>query len=228
MTFADFGWSVDAPAGWYSGSFSGSYNPLGMRDVATGEPINGNSAVYIGSGGPITGALGMFFTTEGNGGLTDPIDPSLCDRCLLTVYEKPGGNGGTDDLGYFAVRVRDGADDRADSFWYIATDPMAPPTGGDGAQFDFRSLDFHTASWDNFAVDETGAVAPVRGSTVGTLPAGLVINGVGVVSSLTNGANDFTGLDYADYRILCVPEPASVVLVACAMGFLLCSRRKVN
>ena len=224
LPFSTYGWTIDAP-GWYSGSYSGNYAPL-LLDAATNAPINGNSAVFIGSGGPITEVLGMFYGLEGSPGFDVPIDPSVCDRCLLTVYSQPGPNGAADDLGYFAVRVRDAADERADPFWYISTSPMAPPTAAD-PEFDFRSLDYHTASWDNFAVDETGAVAPVRGTTVGTLPSGLVINGVGVVSSLTNPANDYSGLNYADYRILCVPEPASFALLAvAALTSLVVRRRK--
>jgi hypothetical protein len=227
LAFSTYGWSLDAP-GWYSGSYSGSYANAtgGLRDAATNAPINGNSAVFLGSGGPITASLGMFYTTEGSGGLNDPIDPSQCERCYLSIYSQPGPNGAADDLAYFAVKVRDALNDEAPPAWYIATDPMAPPTAADPL-FDLRRLEFHTASWDNFAVDETGAVAPVRGSTVGQL-SGVVITGVGVVSSLTNPSGDFSGLNYADYRILCVPEPASLVLVACAMGFLLSSRRKMS
>jgi hypothetical protein len=226
LPLSDYGWFVDAP-GWYSGSYSGTYDPAGLRDAATNTPFNGNSAIYLGSGGPITDVLGLTYTTEGNGGLDNPIDPAQCDRCLLTAYTQPGPNGAADDLGYFAVRVRDGADERADSFWYIATSPMATPTSTN-TLFDFRTLDFHTASWDELTVDETGAAAPVRGATVGILPAGLVINGVGIASSLTNPENDFSGLNYADYRILCVPEPTSALLVVCAMTFLFCSRRKMS
>ena len=228
LPFSTYGWALDAP-GWYSGSYDNDFAPGGLLDAATGLPINGNSAVFLGSGGPLpvapaTEALGMFYTTEGSPGFDAPIDPSVCDRLLLTVYSKLAG-GGADDLAYFAVRVRDAADERADPFWYIATTSMAPPTAVD-AFFDFRSLDYHSASWDNFIVDETLAVAPVRGSTVGTLPSGLVINGVGVVSALTNPANDYSGLDYADYRILCVPEPTVLLLLALAAPAALVFRRR--
>jgi len=223
LPITDYGWSVAAP-GWYSGVYSGNYAPL-LLDAATNAPINGNSAIYLGSGGPITDALGMAFVVEGSGGLDDPIDPALCERLLLTVYTQPGPNGAADDLGYFAVRVRDAADPRAEPVWYISTSPMAPPTATDPL-FDLRSLEYHTASWDNFTVDETGAVAPVRGSTVGTLPSGLLINGLGIVSSLTNPADDYSGLNYADYRVFCVPEPSAVLLLTLATSASLIFRRR--
>lgn len=223
LPITDFGWALDAP-GWYSGSYSGDYAPE-LLDAATNMPINGNSAVFIGSGGPITDALGMLFVVEGSGGLDEPIDPSMCERLLLTAYTQPGPNGAVDDLGYFAVRVRDGSDPRAESAWYIATEPMAPPTASD-ILFDYRSLEYHTASWDDFMVDETGAVAPTRGSTVGTLPSGLVITGLGIVSSLTNPDADFSGLNYADYRVICVPEPSMLLLMAMAAPAGLALRRR--
>ena len=224
LPISSYGWGVSAPAGWYSGSYSGSYAPQ-LLDAATNAPINGNSAVYIGSGGPITEALGMLYVVEGAGGLDEPIDPSLCAQCLLTAYLQPGPNGAADDLGYFAVRVRDASNPRAMPVWYISTSPMAPPTAS-GIYFDYRSLDYHTASWDNFTVDESGAVAPVRGSTVGTLPGGLLITGLGIVSSLTNPAGDYSGLNYADYRVLCVPEPTACALLAMAVPALLMVRRQ--
>jgi hypothetical protein len=104
---------------------------------------------------------------------------------------------------------------------------MAPPTvPGTDAYMDFRSLEYHTASWDELTVDETGVVAPARGATVGTLPAGLLINGLGIASSLTNPENDFSGLDYADYRVLCVPEPTALLLLAAAAPLAVALRRR--
>jgi hypothetical protein len=225
LPITDYGWAVDAP-GWYSGSYSGDYAPE-LLDAANNQPINGNSAIYLGNGGPLTEALGLLYVVEGFGGLDNPIDPSQCDRCLLTAYTQPGPNGAADDLGYFAVRVRDAADDRAEPVWYIATNPMAPPTAAAGSiYFDFRSLDYHTASWDELTVDETGAVAPVRGATVGVLPSGLLINGLGIASSLTNPENDYSGLNYADYRVLCVPEPSALLLLAAAAPLAIALRRR--
>ena len=237
LPLTTYGWTTAAPGG-YSGSYSGDFDPMGLRWVATNDPINGNSAAYVGTGGPVDDLLVMIFTTEGaanNGGFDNSIDPSQCLQCYLTTFVQPGPNGADEDFSYFAVRVRDGADERAESFWYIATDPMETPTAT-GALFNYRVLDFHTASWDDLTVDETGATNPTRGATVGVLPAGLVINGVGLVSSLTNPAPNmdfsnpeaFGGFNYADYRILCVPEPTSVALAVFAMGVLFCMRRKVS
>jgi hypothetical protein len=79
------------------------------------------------------------------------------------------------------------------------------------------------------------SVAPVIGAPA-VFPAG-TIDGVGVLMSVTSGdatsTDQYSSWDFADYRISCggpvspnvVPEPASVVLMACGGLALLWFRR---
>jgi hypothetical protein len=219
----DSGWVVDAPTGWYSGTYSGNFAPLNMlADAATMQPINGNTGVYIGFGGPLTAALGMFYTTDGQGGFTT-IDPASSDRLLLTVYANTQA-GGADDLGYFAVQVGDGDPRTDDELWYISSTPMAVPAQNQGNLLDLRSLEYNPAAgnWNSLTL-----ATPAIGGPAGDL-SGLLITGVGIVQSLSNPTGDFSSWNYADFRILNVPEPATIalVMVAAAACFVRRSRKR--
>jgi hypothetical protein len=122
---ADSGWTVELfPAGGYSGTYSGTFEPDFdvLRNAANNQPINGNTGIFIGVGGPVTGELGGFFVTEGLGGFEN-IDPALCERLILSIYANTQ-TGGADDFGYFAVRMGDFDPRTDDNAWYIASSPM--------------------------------------------------------------------------------------------------------
>jgi hypothetical protein len=157
----------------------------------------------------------MFYTTDGQAGFTT-IDPASSDRLLLTVYANTFG-GGADDLGYFAVQVGDGDPGTGDEAWYISGSPMATPTQNQGNLFDLRHLEYNPAAgnWNSLTLG-----TPTIGGPAGDL-SGLLITGVGIVQSLTNPDGDFSSWNYADYRILAVPEPAAsgFVIVAAAACF---------
>jgi hypothetical protein len=217
----DSGWSVDTPAGWYSGTYSGNFPPLNaLFDAASNQPINGNTGVFIGSGGPLTAALGMFYTTEGLGGF-EIIDPAAADRLLLTIYANTQG-GGADDLGYFAVQLGDNDPRTDDALWYISSTPMTAPTENQGNLMNLRTLEYDPApgKWNQLTLGP-----PTIGAAAGDL-SGLFITGVGVVQSLTNPQGDFSSWNYADYRILNVPEPTALALIAIALCGAYAVRRR--
>ena len=104
------GWVVEPLA--YQGTYNSNYGIIGLYDADTNQPINGNTGLFIGTGGPVTQARGMFYTTSGNGGF-DLIDPAAFDQLLLTVYANTQG-GGANDVGYFAVQLGDSGASLAD------------------------------------------------------------------------------------------------------------------
>jgi hypothetical protein len=233
----DSGWTVDYHpnngsgngfAGTYSGTFDPNFDVL--RDAANNQPINGNTGVFIGVGGPVAGGLGAFSVTEGLGGFEN-IDPALCERLILSVYANLQFNNGAaeNDLGYFAVRMGDGDSRTDDDAWFIASSPMAEPTST-AEFFDLRTLEFDPSpgNWNELAL---GPV--VIGGPAGDL-AGLLITGVGIVMSVTNPdplpnfdvPDSYGSWNFADYRITCVPEPTALVLLTFAMPIWLVCRRR--
>ena len=105
---------------------------------------------------------------------------------------------------------------------------MAAPTVSN-AQFNLRSLLYNPAAgnWNLLTLDPTNTVAPVLGGAAGAIPAGTQIIGVGVLHSVTNPANDFSSWNYADYRLTdgTIPEPTSIVMLACGSVGLFWFRR---
>lgn len=203
----DSGWVVEPLA--YQGTYSGNFAPLNaLFDARTGQPINGNTGVFIGTGGPVTQARGMFYTTDGSGGYST-IDPAQCERLLLSIYANTQG-GGADDLGYFAVQLGDGDPRTGDEAWYISSTAMIPPTQNQGNLMNRRVLEYDPSpgNWTNLTLGP-----PTPGAPAGDL-SGLLITGVGIVLSVTNGDGDFSSWNYADYRIHCVPEPSALALLA--------------
>jgi hypothetical protein len=217
-------WSINMIGG-FSGTYSGSFDPMGLRDAATNLPIPGNTGVFTGIGGPVTGDLRMFYTVDGQANFTS-FDPATCPGCTFNVYANLQG-GGVDDFGRFAI-LAGGPGARDPVAWYVSTSPMAAPTSS-GALFDLRSLPYNPAAgnWNNLTIDPTNAVAPAVGGPAGSL-AGLFIKGVGVLHSVTNPANDFSSWNYADYTITCIPEPTSLLIVVIgATAFTAVRRRDV-
>jgi hypothetical protein len=203
---SDFGWVVDTPGPF---AYSGVYD-VASRDSLTGLPINGQSGVYAGAGGPLTDAEGMIYVVDGAGGF-NTFDPATCQRCILSAYTTLV-NGGVDDRAYFAIRTR-GPDPRSPNNWYVQTTPMAPPTSTDSSGlFDLRRLQYDpTSGWQGLTL------SPVTRGVAAPNLTGLLITGVGLVTRLTNPQGNFSGLNYADYRINCVPEPSTLLLIA-ALG----------
>ena len=220
------------------GGFEGTYNfdfaaPDVLRDADSTQPINGNTGVYTGIGGPITGDNRLFYTVDGQAGYST-IDPATCPNgCYFNVFANTQ-QGGADDHGYFVINA--GLGGRNPSKWYISATPMASPTVNQGSTMNLRSLLYNPAAgnWNNLTVDPTNTVAPVIGGPAGSL-AGLLLTGVGVLQSVTNPApnadfsNDaFSSWNYADYRITCgaVPEPSTILMLALAAPVALMFRRR--
>jgi hypothetical protein len=229
-------WQVENVPDGFSGTYATDFDaPEGLFDARTGASINGNTGIYMSTGSNHTDALGMFWTEAGIGGFPDDgINPDDCPHMLLTIYSnRAGGNdqvpSGTDDQAYFTVLLGDG-DPRTADQWYVATQAMDPP-GEDGGHFmNWRTMDF---SLDAGVWTELSVGPLTRGPVAGDLNGqGLIITGAGILAEITNGSmgpfGDFTGLNYADYRILCVPEPSMMALVALAgpMLFVLRSRKR--
>jgi hypothetical protein len=243
-------WSVNMIGG-FLGTYDGSFDPGGMRDAGSGQPIGGNdlpggtnpgTAVFTGIGdsvgGPgITNNLRLFYTVEGQADFT-AIDPATCpDGVYLNVWTNTQA-GGADDFGYFAV-LAGGAGPRDPVAWYVSSTPMATPTVDQGPTMNLRSLLYDPAAgnWNNMTVDPTNTVAPTVGGPAGSL-AGLLIKGVGVLTSVTNPAplpdfsnpTAFSSWNYADYRITCgaIPEPSTVLMLflAAPAWISICRRQK--
>jgi hypothetical protein len=213
----DSGWVVEPLA--YQGTYNSNYGIVGLYDAQSGDPINGNTGVYIGTGGPVTSARGMFYTTDGSGGYTT-IDPATCARLRLSIFANTQG-GGLDDLGYFAVQLGDGDPRTGDEAWYVSATPMAMPTENQGNFMNFRSLLYDTSpgAWRSLTLGP-----PTPGALAGDL-SGLLITGVGIVQEVTNGSGDFSSWNYADYRIICAPEPTGLWLIAVAAPAWIALRR---
>src|SRR5262245_20664327 len=56
-------WSINMIGG-FEGTYSGSFDPMGLRDAATNAPLPGNTGVYAGIGGAVTGNLRLFYTVD--------------------------------------------------------------------------------------------------------------------------------------------------------------------
>jgi hypothetical protein len=218
-TIEDSGWVVEPLA--YQGTYNTNYGTIGLYDADTNQPVNGNTGVFIGTGGPVTQSRGMFYTTAGSGGF-DLIDPAAYDRLLFTVYANTQG-GGAYDVGYFAVQLGDGDPRTDDEVWYISSSPMATPTVNEGNTMNLGHLvyDDSPGAWRELALGP-----PTPGALAGDL-SGLLISGVGIVQEITNGDGDFSSWNYADYRIFAVPEPATIaILVGAAVACFLRRSRK--
>jgi hypothetical protein len=207
-TIEDSGWVVEPLA--YQGTYNTNYGTIGLYDADTNQPVNGNTGVFIGTGGPVTQARGMFYTTAGSGGF-DLIDPTAFDRLLFTVYTNTQG-GGANDVGYFAVQLGDGDPRTDDEKWYISSTPIATPSVNEGNTMNLRSLayDDSPGAWRELTLGP-----PTPGAPAGDL-SGLLVSGVGIVQEVSNGDGDFSSWNYADYRIFAVPEPAAIALVMVA------------
>jgi hypothetical protein len=217
-------WNVDAPGG-YNGTYSGSFDPGGMRDSATNFPIGrtgpsdtAGTAVYTGIGGAVTANLRAFYTVNGVAGYST-VDPALNPNLYFNIWANTQG-GGADDHGYFIFEGQSGGS-HGPTQWYVATSPMATPTQNQGALMDERSLlyDPSAGNWNLLTIDSTGTTSPVVGGAA-TIPAGTKLLGVGILQSVTNPANDYSSWNFADYRLTAggpaqlVPEPASLTLLA--------------
>jgi hypothetical protein len=216
-------WSINMVGG-FQGTYSGSFDPMGLRDADTDLPLNGNTGVFTGIGGPVTNDLRMFYTVDGQAGFT-AFDPATCPGLAFNIYANTQG-GGADDAGSFAI-LAGGPGPRDPANWYVSSTPMQMPTQNQGALFNLRSLLYNPAAgnWNNLTIDPTNTVAPVVGGPAGSL-AGLFIKGVGVLHSVTNPDGDFSSWNYADYHITCIPEPATIVLFALSISGMFGFRRR--
>jgi hypothetical protein len=226
-------WSTNAIGG-YNGTYSGAFDPPGegMRDAASYQPIGrtdptdmAGTALYTGIGGPVAGNLRAFYTVDGQAGFS-LVDPALYPDLTFNIWANTQADG-QDDFGRFIFQGQTGGN-RGPKQWYVSTSPMAIPTVDQGHFMNLRSLLYNPAdgNWDLLTLDPTNTVDPVVGGPAGALPADTKIVGVGVLHSVTNPAPlpDFSNPDafgswnYADYRLTdgAIPEPASLVMLACA------------
>jgi hypothetical protein len=228
-------WSINMIGG-FQGTFSGSFDPGGLRDATSNLPIGrtgpgdaAGTAVFTGIGGAVTQNLRAFYTVDGQpGDHFSSFEPGVdCVNCYLNIWANRQA-GGADDVGYFIV----GQINNTNTFdWYVSSTPMATPVPNGGVTYQEESLAFNpsAANWNKLTISPTNAVAPIVGPA-SAIPAG-TIDGVGVLMSVTSPAGDFSSWNFSDYRITCggpavlVPEPASLVLMACGGLALLWFRR---
>jgi PEP-CTERM motif len=229
-------WSINMIGGFegtYDGGFASANVPPGLVDADTNAPIGrtgpadlAGTALYTGIGGAVTGDLRAFYTVDGQGGFS-AVDPATTPGLTFGIWANLQG-GGASDFGSFIFEGQTGGN-RGPKQWYASTSPMAAPTAT-GAGFNHRTLLYNGAAgnWNLLTLDGTNAVAPILGGAAGAIPAGTQIIGVGVLHSVTNPAGDFSSWNYSNYQLTQVPEPASLVLMACAgialVGFGRCKR----
>jgi hypothetical protein len=234
-------WSIDMVGG-FQGTYTG-FDATGEHDASTGMPIGRTgpadtlgTALFTGIGGPVTANLRGFFTVDGQPNDTfASFDPTVdCKDCYFNIWARRTG-GGLNDTAYFVAGQIDSNTNAMQ--WYVSTTPMADPVSNGGSAFDLRSLKFDPSAgnWNKLTMAPSTTIAPVLSGGPTSFPAGS-IDGVGVLMSVTSAAtgDQFSSWDFSDYRISCggpvspnvVPEPASVVLMACG-GLALLWFRKV-
>lgn len=211
QTLAHFGWAATGDFSVYG--YSGVYYDSGLEDAATQQPINGLSAVYMGSGAEVNEG---FFTTDASTSLSGFTDIAFTGSLQFGVYNQIASGDGTsaNETGYFVVQ--DGGN------WYASANAI---TGPGPSEDDYMYLQTMTlsptaANWTSLSGIGTSSIT--FGSTPGSNLGG-TITGAGIVFSLNNTSYDT--FNYADYTISAVPEPGSIALASLG-GVMFALRRK--
>jgi hypothetical protein len=210
QTLANFGWATTGDFSVYG--YSGVFYYSALQNAVTSQPINGQSAVYMGSGAAVNEG---FFTTDGSNSLSGFTDITFTGSLTFGIYDQiasGAGNSGN-ETAYFMVQ--DGGN------WYASANPMSGPTDT-GALMDQQTMTLSpsAANWVTISGISTSSIS--FGSTPGS-NLGSTITGAGIVFSLNNSSYDT--FNYADFTISAVPEPGSIALASLG-GLLFALRRK--
>ena len=213
-TLAQFGWTPTGDFNTYG--YSGTYN-YAVVDAATLQPINGQSAVYMGSGAAVNEG---FFTTDAASSLSGFTDLAFTGSLKFGVYDQIASGYGDsgNETAYFLVQ--DGGN------WYASANPISGPGPSDAQNtYMYKQtmvLGPTAANW--IAVTGIGTSSITFGTTPGT-DLGGTISGTGIVFTLNNA--NYATFNYADYTISAVPEPGSMALISLGVGgFLFVLRLK--
>lgn len=196
-TLAQFGWTPTGDFSVYG--YSGTYN-YAIIDAATLQPINGQSAVYMGSGAEVNEG---FFTTDAANSLSGFTDIAFTGSLQFGIYNQIASGAGTstNETAYFVVQ--DGGN------WYASANAITGPgpAGSDYMYLQTMTLNPAAANW--VTVSGMGTSSISFGSTPGSDLDG-TITGAGIAFHINN--TSYYGINYADFTIKAVPEPASISL----------------
>jgi len=210
QTLAYFGWTPTGDFSVYG--YSGVFYYSALQDAATLQPINGLSAVYMGSGAAVNEG---FFTTDANTGLSGFTDIAFTGSLTFGIYNQIASGSGDANNETAHFMVQDGGN------WYASATPITGPTDT-GALMDHQTMTLSPAAANWVTVSGIGTSSISFGATPGS-DLGGTITGTGIVFSLNNA--NYATFNYADFTISAVPEPGTIALASLG-GLLLVLRLK--
>lgn len=183
-TLPSVGWF---PAGNFSAAgFFGTYG-YNLTNAVTRRPVNGQTVVYMGSGGTVNEG---FFTTDASSSQSGFTDIGFAGGSLtFGIYNQLDGGNSTNETAYFLVQ--DGGN------WYASANSIPNPTHTD-TLMDSQTMTLSSAAANWVTVSGMGTPSISRGATPGSSLGG-TITGAGIMFHLNNA--NYDTFNYADFTI---------------------------
>jgi len=197
-TLAAVGWTPTGDFTVYG--YSGTYYDAGLEDAATSQPINGLSAVYMGSGAEVNEG---FFTTDASNSLSGFTDIAFTGSLQFGIYDQIASGAGTstNETAYFLVL--DGGN------WYASANAITGPGPSENDYMYHQTMSLSPAAANWVTVSGIGSSSITFGSTPGSNLGG-TITGAGVVFTINN--TSYYGINYSDFTISKPASTASMLL----------------